>query len=257
MALENTWSYLHALGRSVIKPFISTQPSGTILTEGKLSPSEFVEAGDQLIFHYPSWCWRSANQSNMDKSLPQNKQYLELANVGCRTRANVPEQLSENEPNAAAENDADDPDLVVVSVKENTSVGAESRLYQISITYDTGYATPRLWLSGYLVSTFRPLTQYEIAEDISSEHAAKTITVLPHPFLNIPTVSIHPCRHAETMCKYISELNNQLKEQISSTDLVLSPSIYLIIFLSMLSSAIPTIEYDGGRSIIPHNLMES
>ncbi len=36
----------------------------------------------------------------------------------------------------------------------------------------------------------------QILEDVSEEHARKTITVDPHPHLNISAASIHPCRHA-------------------------------------------------------------
>src|SRR5438128_777120 len=110
MALENTWSYLHAVGRTFIRPFVSVQPSGTILSQGKLSPSEFVEAGDGLIRHYGSWCWRSANVSCADKTLPQNKQYLELTNVGCRSRANT-----SGSQETETETDGNVDDLVLLS----------------------------------------------------------------------------------------------------------------------------------------------
>lgn len=36
----------------------------------------------------------------------------------------------------------------------------------------------------------------QILQDVSEEHARKTITVDPHPHLSITAASIHPCRHA-------------------------------------------------------------
>lgn len=43
-------------------------------------------------------------------------------------------------------------------------------------------------------------------EDISSEHARKTVTIDPHPHLasGITAASIHPCRHASVMRKLAS-----------------------------------------------------
>jgi ubiquitin-like-conjugating enzyme ATG3 len=40
-----------------------------------------------------------------------------------------------------------------------------------------------------------------VLQDVSEEHARKTITLDPHPHLSVNAASIHPCRHAEVMKK--------------------------------------------------------
>ena len=41
----------------------------------------------------------------------------------------------------------------------------------------------------------------QILEDVSEEHARKTITVDPFPHSGVPAASIHPCKHAAVMKK--------------------------------------------------------
>ena len=43
----------------------------------------------------------------------------------------------------------------------------------------------------------------QILEDVSEEHARKTITVDPFPNTGVPSASIHPCKHASVMKKLI------------------------------------------------------
>lgn len=52
-----------------------------------------------------------------------------------------------------------------------------TRTYDLSITYDKYYQTPRMWLSGYDENR-KPLTSEQIFEDISQDHAQKTCTIV-------------------------------------------------------------------------------
>jgi Autophagocytosis associated protein, active-site domain len=52
---------------------------------------------------------------------------------------------------------------------------------------------PRFWLVGFDEAA-KPLTPAQVLEDVSEEHARKTITVDPHPHLATSAASIHPCR---------------------------------------------------------------
>merc|ERR1719473_1993446 len=79
-----------------------------------------------------------------------------------------------------------------------------SRTYDLSITYDKYYRTPRLWLFGYNESG-GPLVPEEIYEDVLSAYVSKTVTIDTHPLTGVPTTSIHPCRHAEVMKKTIDD----------------------------------------------------
>lgn len=72
-------------------------------------------------------------------------------------------------------------------------------------------------------------------EDVSEEHARKTITVDPHP--NCPAIraaSIHPCKHADVMKKLVKELSEAGGE--------INVEQYLIIFIKFIASIVPTIE---------------
>ncbi|XP_027908682.1 autophagy-related protein 3 isoform X1 [Vigna unguiculata] len=110
-----------------------------------------------------------------------------------------------------------------------------TRTYDVSITYDKYYQTPRVWLTGY--DEARMLLQPELVlEDVSQDHARKTVTIEDHPHLPGKHASIHPCRHGAVMKKIIDVLMSRGVE----------PEVdkYLFLFLKFMASVIPTIEYD-------------
>lgn len=113
------------------------------------------------------------------------------------------------------------------------------RYYDISITYDFYYLTPRFWLTGY---DTKPLTNEEIFEDIMSEYANKTVTFEEHPYLGVKQASIHPCRHPEVI-KYLIETITQNGGKLE---------VYqaLFVFLKFMGSVMPTIEYDFTVDIV-------
>jgi len=111
----------------------------------------------------------------------------------------------------------------------------KTRTYDLSITYDKYYQTPRVWLFGYDEHR-NPLTQEQIFEDMSQDHAHKTVTIESHPHLGISHASIHPCKHGAVMKKILGHLTESGKEFRSDQ--------YLFLFLKFISSVIPTIEYD-------------
>ncbi len=111
-----------------------------------------------------------------------------------------------------------------------------TRTYDLNITYDKYYQTPRLWLFGYDESN-RALTVDQMYEDFSADHAHKTITMEAHPHLpGPPQASVHPCRHAEVM--------KRLCDRITEGGGELGVHMYLIVFLKFVQAIIPTIEYD-------------
>ncbi|GFZ15174.1 autophagy 3 [Actinidia rufa] len=110
-----------------------------------------------------------------------------------------------------------------------------TRTYDVSIMYDKYYQTPRVWLTGYDES--RMLLQPELVlEDVSQDHARKTVTIEDHPHLPGKHASVHPCRHGAVMKKIIDVLMSRGVE----------PEVdkYLFLFLKFVASVIPTIEYD-------------
>jgi len=111
-----------------------------------------------------------------------------------------------------------------------------TRTYDLNITYDKYYQTPRLWLFGYSESK-TPLSVDEMYQDFSADHANKTITMETHPHIpGPPQASVHPCKHAQTMKK--------LLDQIAEGGGELGVHEYIIVFLKFVQAIIPTIEYD-------------
>jgi len=111
----------------------------------------------------------------------------------------------------------------------------KTRTYDLSITYDKYYQTPRVWLFGYDEHR-NPLTPEQIFEDMSQDHAHKTVTIEAHPHLGISHASIHPCKHSAVMKKILDHVSQSGKEFRADQ--------YLFLFLKFISSVIPTIEYD-------------
>ncbi|KAJ8030835.1 Ubiquitin-like-conjugating enzyme ATG3 [Holothuria leucospilota] len=114
----------------------------------------------------------------------------------------------------------------------------QTRTYDLNITYDKYYQTPRMWLYGYDENR-KPLTVEEMYEDISQDHVKKTVTVESHPHLSQTMCSVHPCRHADVMKKIIHTVADGGGE--------LGVHMYLLIFLKFVQAVIPTIEYDYTR----------
>ncbi|KAG7670497.1 hypothetical protein KSW81_003060 [Nannochloris sp. 'desiccata'] len=151
------------------------------------------------------------------------------------------------------------------------------RTYDLLISYDNYYHVPRFWLIGYSENR-TPLTQNEVLEDVMSDYFShkerKTVSVEPHPHRSLggKVVSIHPCRHAETMHRLAARISGygdskeavtggegQEKEEGNNLDSrgdvgSSSASIktvnefkiehYMVLFLKFISSVVPTIEYD-------------
>mmetsp|Transcript_4632 Transcript_4632/g.10209 ORF Transcript_4632/g.10209 Transcript_4632/m.10209 type:complete len:308 (-) Transcript_4632:100-1023(-) len=125
---------------------------------------------------------------------------------------------------------ADAPDMDIV----------RTRTYDLSITYDKYYQTPRLWLFGY-DETGEPLKPEQVHEDLLSDYISKTVTFDPHPHTGTPTVSIHPCKHAKVMKKVVDDWIEQGRQP--------RHDLALFVFLKFISSVVPTINYDFTMDI--------
>ncbi|KAI0339927.1 hypothetical protein BDW22DRAFT_1431406 [Trametopsis cervina] len=333
---------------------------------GRITPEEFVAAGDFLTYKFPVWTWEAGEASRTRDFLPTDKQYLITRGVPCLRRAtslayNDEERLlsmggkggdddwvETHTGRASAEDPSTEPHDIdeIPDVDEHDGVsnamsglslgkGAEAadipdldeipdmeeeglededdaavaapkkpaaaagvidaseiepakgnllqvRTYDVLITYDKYYQTPRLWLLGYDENR-TPLTPAQIFQDVSADHAFKTVTI--EPFLHSATLqaaSVHPCKHASVMKKVIERMNAGLQEEqakkagaaLSSKDknnkkwLFRRPSgpnvkdqaaeeddeggmrvdFYLVVFLKFIASIVPTIEIDSTTS---------
>jgi hypothetical protein len=81
-----------------------------------------------------------------------------------------------------------------------------------------------------------PLTPQQSLEDVSHEHARKTVTIDGHPHTGVPSVSIHPCRHGAVMKRIADQMADGGAEPLLEH--------YLFLFLRFCATAVPTIEYD-------------
>jgi len=274
----------HQLGdayRGVVSMFSSVSSDSKFESTGTLNPEEFLRAGDQLVYKFPTWQWASASSKSLEKPyLPKDKQYLITKGVVCLGRvrdldrvlsssaqvdkeegwlvAGLAEESDQPAPSIAVSTAGDassaapdmsefaDLDSMLLQEDEKdmktTSVSHSKlcRTYDLSITWDKYYQTPRLWLFGYNENG-QPLTENEIYQDVLSEYVSKTVTVDAHPATGVRTASIHPCQHAKMMLRVINEwkANNH----------PVRPDLSLFVFLKFISGVVPTINYDFTMDI--------
>lgn len=126
-----------------------------------------------------------------------------------------------------------------------------TRTYDLAITYDKYWQTPRLWIMAAFDEDGQPICASSvIAQEISPEHANQTVTVEPFPHRrdDISMVSVHPCKHAAVM-KSILMMHNQLTDDENDRqENYVRADQYLIVFLKWMSSVMPTINYDFTMS---------
>lgn len=349
---------------------------------GRITPEEFVAAGDFLTYKFPVWQWEKGDTSKARDYLPADKQYLVTRGVACLRRAQSLAYTDADEDaerllsfddsstgltdewvethagrkgtvdSAANPGEIDDiPDLdgdhdqittAMGNVSLTSSAGAtmgetpdlddipdmeeedleagddeataapppktgvlssggvidasqveaakgnllQVRTYDVMITYDKYYQTPRIWLIGYDENR-NPLTPAQIFQDVSADHALKTVTIeaFPHS-TSLQAASVHPCKHASVMKKVIERMNAGVEEQLAarkkdgsnkdsnskkkwafgrksskedSKDKNLATEedeqpeamrvdFYLVVFLKFIASIVPTIEVDSTTS---------
>lgn len=259
------------LYRSVVSRFTPVSGESRFREEGTLTAEEFIEAGEQLVRRCPTWAWNASTPGYEQSHLPRDKQFLVTRGVPCRRRASrnesqevesttedgwiiiktlttqrdepveIPYDIEELEEHKAEDDESDPNAMPSIFKKEYVSINEPSdqilrtRSYDLSITYDKYYHTPRLWLTGY-DEHHRPLSIELMFEDIMDDYAGKTVTLEMHPCLGTSQMSVHPCNHAPMMKHFV--------DIIEETGAKAEVRAYLFIFLKFLASVVPTIEYD-------------
>jgi ubiquitin-like-conjugating enzyme ATG3 len=235
---------------------------GSRFLEGFLTPAEFVVACDALIQSFPTFKWARVLQ--MKNCLPADKQCIVMRDVISRRRIADAEKNEVAEVNDGEEglvigtmataggDEYDDIDNYVdhqVNAVEGLDIGtvtntvvppkvaSSDRFYDMWIIYDVYYACPRTYLVGR-DNTGLNLVPDAMFEDIMQDYVNKTATLERHPYYpDTLTVSIHPCRHTQTMKTLLAA---------SKTPQVES---YMMAFLKMMASMLPTLEYDYTGSV--------
>jgi ubiquitin-like-conjugating enzyme ATG3 len=123
-----------------------------------------------------------------------------------------------------------------------------TRTFDLSITYDKYYQTPRVWVSGYSASG-TPLPPSSLFDSISTEHARKTVTIETHPAFGIPMASIHPCKHAHVMKRIVRFMSEEKGQSTAPGCAVVRVDQYLVVFLKFISTVLPHIDYDHTMSL--------
>lgn len=278
---------LHSVGEA-LTPVLK---ESNYLETGRMTPEEFVAAGDYLVYKCPTWSWSTGDPSKLRSFLPADKQFLITKAVPCVHRVQQMNQLEETlssisgwtdtiqtsengddfvsigeediimrQPSPIVNNnDQDIPDMETFEDDDNVIRFADpqhskpsssdgnnivrSRKYDLSITYDKYYQTPRLWLCGF-DENGRALDPTQVFEDISQEHARKTVTIESHPHLpDLCIASIHPCKHANVMRSIIAYMKAAHRDDES-----VRVDRYLVLFLKFMGCILPTIEYDHTMS---------
>ncbi|KAL7472579.1 hypothetical protein ACHAXS_012950 [Conticribra weissflogii] len=154
-------------------------------------------------------------------------------------------------PSPAPANDNDNsssPSDTANKTNNTNSNTINLRTYDLSLTYDKYYQTPRVWLMGYSDDgSTTPLTGEEMMQDVISDYANRTVTIENHPHVSGPHASIHPCQHGKVMKVIVRNLTKEGEEGKDGG----GPSVemYLFIFLKFVSSMIPTINYDFTKEV--------
>eukprot|EP01029_Cantina_marsupialis_P029273 TRINITY_DN780015_c0_g1_i1.p1 TRINITY_DN780015_c0_g1~~TRINITY_DN780015_c0_g1_i1.p1 ORF type:complete len:318 (-),score=111.76 TRINITY_DN780015_c0_g1_i1:276-1229(-) len=129
----------------------------------------------------------------------------------------------------------DDPSMLACGGCELENNIMSTRTYDISITYNTRYQTPHIFLFGKSADG-NPLTPEEMFEDVMKDYVNRTVTVETHPHTGIPHASIHPCRHKNVMRRLVEQMEGNGKD-VQLLD-------YLFIFLKFIQGVIPTVDFD-------------
>ena len=86
MSMNNLGHKIFKGFQDVVSKIKPTMKESKFYEEGKLTPEEYVAAGDYLVKKCPTWKWCSAKKEYYNKSLPEDKQYL-LTRVRSKMRA--------------------------------------------------------------------------------------------------------------------------------------------------------------------------
>lgn len=243
------------------------------LSNGTITPNEFVLAGNYLQDKFITWSWNGddseINQSDVKvrSFLPKENQFLVTRKILCHKRCDDIREHDEDEKydmdnNVWVVENINDTDIqkpslmgneyqleedLALEENERQSDGEsivilnedKKRFYDLYILYSTSYRVPKLYLVGYNYDG-QPLTPKEMLEDVSEEYRKKTATIEDLPaFKNkVPSISIHPCRHGDVMKLLMSKMQSE------DEDSKLTVDSYLIIFLKFINSVVPTMEYD-------------
>lgn len=82
-------NFIHSVLDKVRDNYAPISTTSTFRQTGQITPEEFLQAGDFLVYKFPSWSWSDASTPEKRVSyFPPGKQYLVTRGVPCRRRLN-------------------------------------------------------------------------------------------------------------------------------------------------------------------------
>jgi ubiquitin-like-conjugating enzyme ATG3 len=148
-------------------------------------------------------------------------------------------------------NDSDSDDDGLAELEDNTLISSDEatiqtsqqavdsagHYYDVYITYDQYYRTPRIWFIGKKVDGTL-LSSEDTYTDFMAEYLKVSLTMELNPVLHMQCVSVHPCKHAYAMQRMIAyDMEKKDESEINIED-------YLVYFMKFASSVIPQLEFD-------------
>lgn len=243
------------------------------VADGFLTPTEFVAAGDALVAAHPGWVWSGGDPGCQKAYLPASKQLLVCAGVPCARRARGGANSGGGGGGTRAGDEGCGEAVLLSGAAFNaldpagdygappsldpgaTSGGSASgglRRYTLHVAYDAYWRTPSLYLTAVCAASGRALTPGELFEDVDLACVQDTATQarLPHADSGAACLRVHPCKHAPAMAGLLDaalgggEGDEPAAGAAPPPDPAALVRAYLPLFLRMLGSMIPTVEYD-------------
>lgn len=234
---------------------------------GMLTKEDFKHAGDHLISIDSGWKWRTSgsclvkeniicreaklyesnhmdNPDDFDMSIYEyNNENTSVNVIKTETdNTNYTEHTIINDIESDSDDDLahfEDETLIpsdAATIKTTENVYS-NHVYNVYITYDQYYRTPRVWFVGSKRDG-SPLTQEETYKDFMAEYLSISLTMEKNTEIDMHCVSVHPCKHAYAMQRMFAyEMEKKNASEIKINE-------YLIHFLKFASSVIPQLEFD-------------
>ena len=272
--------------RGLIGKFKGPSKQSKFYKEGKLTPEEYITAGDYLTSHCPSWKWCAAKDKYYNKILPKDKQYLKT-NVDCYRRAeeflksnSTKEQVIEGDwVDADLENKSKDekkPEAIdldkegekkkkVVKVEQNDDDDDDFEIEggDVEIIEDekNNYSDNAVMVKArkYDVTiTYDPyyevprmwLMGYEDGLPLNDGQMRED--VMPEYRNKTVTIEAHPCTGERNIsihpCRH-SLLLKKMIQDFQNSGKKLEVDMCILLFLKFLQSVVPTVNYDFTMDI--------
>jgi ubiquitin-like-conjugating enzyme ATG3 len=137
-----------------------------------------------------AWCLSNFSKEKAE-NLDADIDFVDASDLGTGVAAATENEPAAKPPAVPSEEylDMEDSslglDLATISKPDaSSSVSTvKVRRYDVSITYDNYYRTPRVWLNGYNEDG-SPLEPERIFEDVMQDYAKRTVTIDTHPHLS-------------------------------------------------------------------------